>query len=109
MADQTPDTPTKDPEDVTERDTDGKPRRPKRFFVTFVNDDFTPFSFVNAVLVDIFKMSNDAAQALSHEIHTTGRGRAGPYTLEIAETRATQAMLAAQRHEFPFRCAPEAE
>lgn len=81
-----------------------KTARPRQFVVRFHNDDFTPMDFVIEILVGIFNMTVDEATALMLEFHKTGSGVVGPYTHEIAETRATQAMNAAKKFEFPFRC-----
>lgn len=90
-------------------DTEKKVKKPKRYFVVFVNDDFTPMEFVMEVLVRIFKLTPDEAEAKTMEIHAKGRGAVGPYPHEIAETRQVQTMQWARKFEFPLACEVEKE
>jgi ATP-dependent Clp protease adaptor protein ClpS len=94
---------------VTERDskTDPKVARPKRYTVVFLNDDFTPVEFVIEVMIKVFSLSSDEAEAITMDIHKNGRGNAGVYSYEVAETKAAIVMDAAKRHEFPLTCKPE--
>ena len=81
---------------------------PGMFNVVFHNDDYTTSAFVVAVLVQVFQKSLDEALAITEHVHQKGKGIAGLYTLEIAETRKTVAMEAARQNEFPLQLTIEA-
>lgn len=81
---------------------------PGMFNVVLHNDDFTTMEFVIAVLVQIFRKGLDEALAITNHVHQEGKGIAGQYTREIAETRKVMAMEAAQRNEFPLQITIEA-
>ena len=59
---------------------------PKRWKVILLNDDSTPMEFVIAVLVEIFKHTQDSARDIMLQVHETGSGVAGIYSFEIAES-----------------------
>lgn len=81
---------------------------PGMFNVVLHNDDFTTMEFVIAVLMEVFKKNFDEAMAITEHVHQKGKGVAGQYTREIAETRKAYAMEAAQRQEFPLQISVEA-
>lgn len=87
--------------------SDEKLKRPPRYVVKFINDDFTPVDFVMTIMCRIFKMSEDEALAKTMEVHHKGSAVHGSYTHEVAETLVAQAMSAARSFEFPFRCSAE--
>lgn len=86
-------------------DTTPKSRtqRPKMYAVVLLNDDFTSMDFVVQILVQIFGHSVDKANAVMLDIHKRGKGVAGIYTHEIAETKALLVEANAQRHEYPLK------
>lgn len=81
-----------------------KLKEPPKFAVVMLNDDFTPMDFVVLLLVNLFRKSQDEAEAIMLEVHKKGKGVAGVYTKDIAETKVMQANSIAQQHEHPFRC-----
>ena len=76
---------------------------PRRYNVVMLNDDFTPVDFVVEVLTRLFDKTFDEAAALAFEVHRGGRGIAGTYTRDIAETKQARAMDFAKSEEHPFR------
>lgn len=76
---------------------------PGMFNVVFHNDDYTTSEFVVAVLVQVFRKSLDEAVAITKNVHQKGKGIAGLYTREIAETRKTLTMDAARHNGFPLQ------
>ena len=80
---------------------------PGMFNVVLHNDDVTSMEFVIALLVQIFKKSTYEAMAITEHVQSSGKGIAGQYTREIAETRKTQAVEAARHHEHPLNIAVE--
>jgi len=81
-----------------------KTRKPKRFMVVFLTDDATPIDFVARLLKKFFGLDRATANCLAIEICENGTGKIGPYTREIAETRALMATDAARRHDHALRC-----
>lgn len=75
---------------------------PSMYKVVFVNDDFTPMDFVVEVLQSIFRLDEAAANRVTLEVHKSGKGVAGVYTFEIAETKQAMAMNMAQKNEHPL-------
>jgi len=81
-----------------------KLQEPPKYKVVMLNDDFTPMDFVVLLLVNLFRKTSDEAEAIMTEVHEKGKGVAGIYTKDIAETRVHQANSIAQKHEHLFRC-----
>ena len=77
---------------------------PPMYAVYLLNDDYTTMDFVVAVLEDIFDMTPEAAESVMLEIHTKGRGIAGIYPYDIAETKARKTMKRARQEGFPLQC-----
>jgi ATP-dependent Clp protease adaptor protein ClpS len=73
------------------------------------NDDFTPMDFVVGVLVSIFKKNTEEANRIMLDVHRKGKGLAGVYPYEIAETKANQAIVRAKQRGLPFRMTVEKE
>ena len=67
-------------------------KKPPLYKVVLLNDDYTPMEFVVGILTMFFNKTIDEADALTAEIHKNGKGIAGIYPLEIAETKLRQAM-----------------
>ena len=84
-------------------------KKPRRFKVIILNDDYTPMEFVVCVLITYFNKTVEDADALTAEIHKNGKGIAGIYPLEIAETKLRQAMKLARKEEHPLSIKLESE
>jgi ATP-dependent Clp protease adaptor protein ClpS len=82
-------------------------KRPAMYRVVLLNDDYTPMEFVVQILEMIFSMNRTAATRVMLEVHTKGRGIAGVYTYEIAETRVAQVNGYARQHQHPLLCTME--
>jgi ATP-dependent Clp protease adaptor protein ClpS len=81
-----------------------KPRvkRPPMYKVVMVNDDYTPMDFVVQVLQQFFSHNREKAVQIMLQIHTQGRGVAGVYAAEIAETKTAQVNAFARKHQHPL-------
>lgn len=77
--------------------------RPSLYKVVILNDDYTPMDFVVHVLKSFFAMSDDQATRVMLHVHTRGRGVAGIYTYEIAETKVALVNDFAREHEHPLQ------
>jgi ATP-dependent Clp protease adaptor protein ClpS len=92
--------------DVLERQ---KVESPSMYRVYLLNDDYTTMDFVIFVLEKVFhKPPVEATQIMLH-VHKNGKGLAGVYTREIAETKITVVHEQAQERGFPLRCSLEKE
>ncbi len=82
---------------------------PKKFKVVFYNDDYTPMDFVVQVLEQIFHHTSPAAQAIMLNVHNKGRGVAGVFSKEIAETKAHIVNETAANYGHPLKAEFEPE
>jgi len=80
-----------------------KVRKPPLYKVVLLNDDYTPMEFVVKVLMRFFGLSHDKATSVMLHVHTRGRGVAGVYTYEIAETKVVLVNDYAREHEHPLQ------
>lgn len=85
-----------------------KVRPPSMFNVVFHNDDFTTVEFVISVLITVFNKGVEEAVLVTKNVHEQGKGVAGQYTKEVAETKQIMAMDHAKAHEFPLKITLEA-
>lgn len=88
---------------------DVKIERPKMYQVVMYNDDFTPFDFVVAVLMQFFNKGMDEATAIMMQVHMQGKGICGVFPKDIAETKATEVMKWAKVEQHPLRLQVEAQ
>jgi ATP-dependent Clp protease adaptor protein ClpS len=86
-----------------------KAQEPKRWKVIVLNDDSTPMEFVIAILIEIFKHTQDTAREIMLTVHETGSGIAGVYSFEIAEAKAVEATNLARTNAHPLQIKLEEE
>jgi len=84
-----------------------KKQNPKQFQVILLNDDYTTMDFVIHVLESIFQKSPAEAHRIMLQVHVNGRGIAGVYSWEIAETKVDTLHEQAAAAGFPLRAAIE--
>ena len=60
---------------------------PKKFKVVLHNDDYTPMELVVLILVEVFNKGLEEANSIMMKVHKQGKGIAGVYSKEIAETK----------------------
>jgi ATP-dependent Clp protease adaptor protein ClpS len=75
---------------------------PPLFRVVMLNDDYTPMEFVVQVLQQFFHHSREKAVQIMLHVHTQGRGIAGVYAAEIAETKTAQVNAYSRKHQHPL-------
>jgi ATP-dependent Clp protease adaptor protein ClpS len=90
---------------------EAKPRLkpPSMYKVVMVNDDYTPMEFVVQVLQQFFRHGREKAIQIMLQVHTQGRGIAGVYPVEIAETKTAQVNAYARKHQHPLLTVMEKE
>jgi ATP-dependent Clp protease adaptor protein ClpS len=82
-------------------------REPKSYHVILYNDNYTTMEFVVYVLETIFHHPAGVAETIMLDVHRKGKGLAGTYTRDIAETKALQTRTLAKEHNFPLKCVAE--
>ena len=86
-----------------------KTKKPRKFKCVMYNDDFTPMQIVAAILINVFRKDVDSAWQLTMDVHKKGKGIAGVYSREIAETKCAMATGIARESGYPFLVKAEAE
>jgi ATP-dependent Clp protease adaptor protein ClpS len=82
-------------------------KRPSLYRVLILNDDYTPMEFVVHVLERFFNKDHETATQIMLHVHHHGIGECGIYTYEVAETKVTQVMDFARKHQHPLQCVME--
>ena len=108
-------TPRRDGEDGAGNDsgtgvitrTRTRTRKPNMYRVLLLNDDYTPMEFVVTVLTKYFAKDRDEATLIMLHVHQHGVGECGVFTYEVAETKVTQVMDFARKHQHPLQCIME--
>ncbi len=91
---------------VKER-TDTKQQEPTLYKVVLLNDDYTTMAFVIEVLENVFQKSPAEAYRIMMHVHLNGRGIAGVYPWEVAETKADAVQSLARTAGFPLKAVVE--
>jgi ATP-dependent Clp protease adaptor protein ClpS len=84
-----------------------KTKKPSMYKVLMLNDDYTPMEFVVHVLERFFHKNREEATQIMLHVHQRGVGICGVFTYEVAETKVTQVMDFASRHQHPLQCTLE--
>jgi ATP-dependent Clp protease adaptor protein ClpS len=91
---------------VKER-ADTKQQEPTLYKVVLLNDDYTTMAFVLEVLEGVFQKSPAEAYRIMMHVHLNGRGIAGVYPWEVAETKAEAVRSLAREAGFPLKATVE--
>lgn len=83
-------------------------KKPPKYQVVLLNDDYTPMEFVVEVLEVFFGLGREQSTRIMLTVHTEGKATCGVYTRDIAETKATQVNQFAKDNEHPLQCEIEA-
>ena len=84
--------------------TKPKLKKPKRFQVLLLNDDYTAMEFVVEVIKRFFSKSEEAAQVIMLKVHIEGEGVCGTYSHDVAQTKVSQVIDFARKYEQPLMC-----
>jgi ATP-dependent Clp protease adaptor protein ClpS len=84
-----------------------KTEDPKLYNVILLNDDYTTMEFVLQILETLFQKSPAEAFRIMMHVHRNGRGLAGVYPWEVAETKAEKVAVLASEAGYPLRATIE--
>ncbi|MDD8024863.1 MAG: ATP-dependent Clp protease adapter ClpS [Paracoccaceae bacterium] len=87
--------------------TRSKTQRPPMYKVMLLNDDYTPMEFVVHILERFFGLGHAKAFEIMLMVHKKGLAVVGVYSFEVAETKVSQVMDFARRHQHPLQCTME--
>jgi ATP-dependent Clp protease adaptor protein ClpS len=91
---------------VKERE-ETKQQEPTQYRVVLLNDDYTTMAFVIEILESVFQKSPAEAYKIMMHVHLNGRGIAGVYPWEVAETKAEAVQTLARGAGFPLKAVVE--
>jgi len=73
------------------------------------NDDYTTREFVVMILQTVFRKPEAEAVRVMLDVHRRGKGVAGIYPFDVADTKVAQVRAMAEAKEFPLMCTLEPE
>jgi ATP-dependent Clp protease adaptor protein ClpS len=82
-------------------------KEPTLYKVILLNDDYTTMEFVMHVLESVFGKSPAEAYRIMMHVHTNGRGEAGVYLWEVADTKAAEVLELARGAGYPLQAVVE--
>ena len=82
-------------------------KEPALYSVVLLNDDYTPMDFVVEVLETLFQKSPAEAYRIMMQVHREGRGLAGIYPWEVAETKVDALLTRAKDSGHPLQAVIE--
>lgn len=90
---------------ATEKETKTKTKikKPSKYAVFILNDDYSTWQFVVLTLMTIFNKLEDEANTITKNVHDGGEGLCGIYTKEIAESKVQAATEFAKINKQPLR------
>src|SRR5580704_6305469 len=84
-----------------------KTKEPTLYSVVLLNDDYTPMQFVVDILETVFQKSPAEAHRVMMQVHLNGRGMAGVYPWEVAETKVDTLLSLAREAGHPLQATIE--
>jgi len=90
--------------DLAVQEQKPKLKKPPRYKVVMLNDDYTPMEFVVETLERFFSMDRESATRIMLVVHTQGKATCGIYSKDVAETKAALVNQYARDNEHPLLC-----
>ena len=84
-----------------------KKQDPTLYKVVLLNDDYSTTDFVVHVLETVFQKSPAEAYGIMMQVHLNGRGVAGVYPWEVADTKVDTVASLAHQAGYPLRATIE--
>lgn len=90
------------------RNTQFRHEEPPQYRVVLHNDDFTTMDFVVMLLQTVFYKDEAEAEAIMMAIHLQGKGTAGIYPYDIAQSKTAKSKFMARTSGYPLQvtCEP---
>ena len=82
--------------------TDTQVKEPGMYNVYLLDDNKTTFEFVIETLMEQYHLTQETAEKITMDVHINGRGLAGTFPFEIAETKASETHIIASAAGFPL-------
>ena len=95
------------PDSVVKERVQVQKKEPTLYKVVLLNDDYTTMDFVMHVLEEVFQKSPAEAYRIMMNVHVNGRGIAGVYPWEVAETKVSAVITMAREAGFPLKAVAE--
>jgi len=95
------------PDSVVKERVQVQKKEPTLYKVVLLNDDYTTMDFVMHVLEAVFQKSPAEAYRIMMNVHVNGRGIAGIYPWEVAETKVSAVITMAREAGFPLKAVAE--
>src|SRR5215471_10761611 len=95
------------PDSVVKERVQVQKKEPTLYKVVLLNDDYTTMDFVMHVLEEVFQKSPAEAYKIMMNVHVNGRGIAGVYPWEVAETKVSAVITMAREAGFPLKAVAE--
>jgi ATP-dependent Clp protease adaptor protein ClpS len=95
------------PGEVVKERVKTEKKEPTLYKVVLLNDDYTTMEFVIQVLESVFQKSPAEAFRIMMHVHVNGRGIAGVYPWDIAETKANTVIDLAREAGYPLKAVTE--
>ncbi len=86
-----------------------KTQEPSLYKVLLLNDDYTPMDFVTHILQKFFQKTKEESENIMLQVHKEGRGIAGVFNFETAETKMHIVNTYAQQNKHPLQSTIEKE
>ncbi|MFB5651657.1 ATP-dependent Clp protease adapter ClpS [Leptospira wolffii] len=86
-----------------------KLKRPAKYRVVILNDDYTPMEFVVWILRVVFYRTQVESEQIMLKAHTTGKALCGVYSHDVARTKVNETHMLAEEHGHPLHCQMEIE
>ena len=93
--------------DAVKERTSEQIKEPALYNVVLLNDDYTPMQFVVDVLENLFQRTPSEAYRIMMQVHLNGRGIAGVYPYEVAETKVESLLSLAREAGHPLQATIE--
>jgi len=81
-----------------------KLKRPKKYVVFLLNDNYTHMEFVVEILKRFYSKSEEEAHTFMLKIHVEGEAACGVYSHDVAQTKVTQVIEFSRKHDQPLMC-----
>lgn len=81
-----------------------KLKKPNKFEVVLLNDDYTTMAFVVSVLMRFFAKNRASANAIMLKIHHQGECVCGVFTYDVAQTKTSQVIDFSRKNSQPLMC-----